>query len=124
MAVRVTGDEVDFVIKKDDLLPEISAVLKDDNGNIADLTTATGVNFHMYEVQNFKKGKIGSTKVDAAASVVGAPVDGTVKYTWTGTDTDTPDVYFAEFEVTLPSSKPMTFPNDGYLVVQVVESLD
>lgn len=102
-----------FRIKKGDLLPEIQGTCEDANGPI-DLTNATGVRFLM--------GLTGSTtnKVAAAATFVDRP-SGVVKYTWTGTDTDTVADYDGEFEVTWPGSKPETFPNRGFLKISVYQ---
>jgi hypothetical protein len=102
-----------FRIKRGDLLPEIEGTCEDDDGPV-DLTNATSVRFLM--------GVNGSStnKVAAAATFVSKP-DGTVKYTWAGTDTDTVGPYDGEFEVTWPGSKPETFPNRGFIKIDVFQ---
>lgn len=112
----------DFEIKENDLLPSITYQLQDAAGNI-DLT-GSSVKFIM-------SAQLGVTnKVDAAATIV-TPASGIVRYDWTGTDTDTPndpddpnDAYFAEWEITFPSTKKLTVPNDGYITVRIIPDLN
>lgn len=105
----------DATVKQGDLLPELTAILKDADGNIVDLTGATSAEFHMVPVGG------GVAKVNATATIVDPPA-GEVKYTWQGTDTDTVGDFYAEFEVTWVG-KTETFPNDGHLVLRVVDDL-
>lgn len=109
----------DFTIKKGDLLPPIEAILKDANGNVVDLTDATEVNFIM-QAQDSDTTKI-NTKAGTPAEIVNA-LGGQVRYSWVSTDTDTPGLYFAEFEVDW-SSVLQTFPNKGFIIVEIVEDL-
>ena len=56
-----------------------------------------------------KKEGESTAKVNAAATVVTASL-GRVKYTWTGTDTDTAGTYIGQFEMT-SGGKKRTAPN-------------
>jgi hypothetical protein len=103
-------------IKKDDLLPNIRATLTDADGSAIDLTLASGVRFVM------KKPGATTSKVNASASVV-TPGSGVVQYTWSGTDTNTSGVYYAEFEVNWGGGVYQTFPASGYLEVEIVPDL-
>ncbi len=109
----------DFTIKKNDLLPVIEAILKDANGNVVDLTDATEVNFIM-QAQDSDTPKV-NTKSGTPATIVN-PTGGQVRYSWTGTDTDTPGMYFAEFEVDW-TPELQTFPNRGFIIVEIIEDL-
>lgn len=103
----------DFYIKQNDLLPEIEVTcIRDDTGAVIDLTAATAVTFNMR-----KPGNNGTPKISAAGSFVDKP-NGIVKYTWTGTDTDTIGSFDAEFEVTI-GGKPLTFPNHEQLRIKI-----
>jgi hypothetical protein len=64
-------------------------------------------------------------KVNAAAAIDVDQVanKGKVSYTWVGTDTDTAGVYEAEWQATFAGSKPMTFPNDGHMVIRITDDL-
>lgn len=106
----------DFVIRKGDLLPELQATLTDQSGEAVDLTNTTGVRFHLRSPSQ------SSAKVASPATVV-TPADGIVRYVWSGTDTDTPGRYWAEFEVTFSDGRKQTFPNPGYLSVLITEQL-
>jgi hypothetical protein len=100
----------DFHLKAGDLLPALTAALKDGNGSPIDLTGAT-VTFRMR-----KRGATALT-VDAAASVVSAAA-GTVRYDWLSGDTDTHGLYDAEFRCELTGGRE-TVPNDRYITVRI-----
>lgn len=106
----------DFTIKRNDRLPELLATCLLANGAPADLTGAISVEFHM------KTAGGGAAKVDAAGVLV-TPAEGTVKYVWTGTDTDTSGSYLAEFEVMFSGTRTETFPNTGNITIDVVDDL-
>jgi phage baseplate assembly protein gpV len=104
-----------FYIKQNDTSPHLSATLKDADGNLIDLTSAT-VRFHMRKIG-------GSTAlVDAAATVV-AEDAGSVRYNWQAEDTETPGSFHAEFEVTYASGDIETFPNDSYVSVEITDDI-
>lgn len=104
-----------FFIKQNDTSPAMLATLQDANGNAVNLTGAT-VRFHMRPV--------GSTQVmvDQAATLV-TPLSGVVRYDWVGADTDTIGSYQAEFEVTYADASIETFPNDGYIRVEIIDDI-
>lgn len=105
-----------FVLKQNDTSPQIQATLKDSDNAVIDLSGAT-VRFHM------KAYGATSTKVDAAATIVGDAVNGVVKYVWQSGDTDTVGTYNAEFEVTYGDGNIETFPNDKNLTIVVKAEL-
>jgi hypothetical protein len=104
-----------FYIKQNDTQPAFQAILEDGAGDPINLDGAT-VRFHMRAIGAT------STKVDAAASVISA-LSGIVRYSWSAADTDTTGSFQAEFEVTYSDSTIETFPNDGYIRVEIVDDI-
>tara|TARA_R110001606_G_scaffold374883_1_gene532923 strand:- start:249 stop:572 length:324 start_codon:yes stop_codon:yes gene_type:complete len=90
-----------FIIKQNDTLPTLTAVLKDASGTVVDLTNCT---------VTFKMGSEVATKTSAAATITSA-TQGGVSYQWTASDTDTAGIYLGEFEVVKPTGLKETFPN-------------
>jgi hypothetical protein len=104
-----------FNIKEGDFLPVLQRTLYDENDAAVDLTNATSVKFTMKRGATTKISKVGCAIIDT--------LNGIVQYAWTGTDTDTPGVYDAEFQVTYVSAKIETFPNDGYIKITITPEL-
>ena len=48
---------------------------------------------------------------------------GRVKYVWQTGDTDTAGTFQGEFEVTYTSGEIETFPNDGYIGIEVLDDI-
>jgi hypothetical protein len=103
-----------FYIKQNDTQPRMLATLKDGDENVIDLTDAT-VRFHMRAVG-------GAVVTDAAAVVVTA-ASGLVRYDWSASDTEDTGSYQAEFEVTYADGTIETFPNNGYIRVQIGDDI-
>lgn len=104
-----------FYIKQNDTGPAMLATLQDANGNAINLTGAS-VRFHMRSICG------GNPVVDASATIV-TPTSGIVRYNWVAADTDTVGTYQAEFEVTYADASIETFPNDGYIAVQIIDDI-
>ena len=85
------------------------------NGAAVDLSGAT-VRFHMR-----KLGK-GTVVVDGAATVTGA-FTGQVRYAWSGSDTASIGTYNGEFEVTYSDGAIETFPNNGFISIEITDDL-
>lgn len=104
-----------FYIKQNDTVPSLRAALENGSGTAVDLTNAT-CNFHMRP--------LGSTTitVDASAQIV-TEATGIVQYNWIAADTDTVGSYQAEFEVTYPDGTIETFPNNGYIRVEITDDI-
>lgn len=105
-----------FYVKQNDTKPAIRATLKDGDGTVINLTDAT-VRFHMRAIGS------STNTVDAAATVVSPATGGVVQYSWAADDTDTIGTYQAEFEVTYGDLSVETFPNTGYIVVEIVDDI-
>jgi hypothetical protein len=109
---------VDHTIKQGDRVPELTATLTDAAGAPVNLTGNVGVVFRLTSVDSLT----GTPKVNASA-VVDSPTLATVHYAWAGTDTDTPGLYFGEFQLTWGDGRTTTFPNDGNLLIKIVAQL-
>lgn len=108
---------VDFTIKTGNVLPLLTATLKDDAGVAADLTNAS-VAFRMRNLTD------DTVKVNSAsAAVVGTPTAGNVAYTWQAGDTDTPGIYRGEWLVTFSGGRSASYPNDRDLLIAVMDAV-
>jgi len=92
----------EFIMKQFDTLPILTAILKDANGVVMNLSNTT---------VTFKMGTEISIKVTGATTITDT-LGGAVKYEWDPNDTDTAGVFFGEFEVVHLSGKKETFPNN------------
>jgi hypothetical protein len=112
-------EEPDFTIKRHDVLPTLRATLVDVDGDPADLTGAVTVRLLMRAVGD------STLKVDSTSVTIdGDPTTGRVEYLWQTTDTDTAELYEAEFEVMFSGSRKETFPNDDHrLLVRVYRDM-
>lgn len=104
-----------FSIVQDQLGPALEATLTKGDGTAQDLTGAT-VTLYM------ERRSTGTIKINGAAVTIVSAVAGTVKYTFTGTDTDTPGIYRAQWHVAGLSPTPVRFPtaHPGYFAVHVL----
>jgi len=100
-----------FYIKSGDVSPGIRTILYDSEDQEINLLNAR-VRFKMRELGT----KV--TFVDQPATIISSP-NGTVQYNWQPGETSTPGLYQAEFEVTYPDGSVETFPNDGYMDVEI-----
>jgi len=105
---------LDFYIKQNDSSPIIRAKLRGAGNAPLNLSAAT-VNFRMQKSS-------GENVVQGAAEIFD-PSEGTVQYTWQSGDTSVAGVYLAEFEVTYADGKVESFPNVGYMQVNIKPEL-
>lgn len=109
----------DLTLKAHDTWPPVRFTLSDANGPV-DLSTATTVKMIL-------KGTANTGAVTITGTCVPDPDQtankGKGSYTWATGDTDNPDTYNAEFEVTWGDGTIETFPNDGYKTVLIEEDL-
>lgn len=101
----------DFPIRQGNLLPLLDFQLLNQDGTAPDLTGLT-VTFTMRPVAG-----CGGPIVSGAAAIIDAK-GGFVEYTWQARDTDVPGLYIGEF-TTVIGGKPLSFPNQGYVLVRV-----
>jgi hypothetical protein len=103
----------DFVIKKGDRLPALRIEFSDSRGPI-DLTGCS----ILFNYRKKKNGTLISRNVaieDASAGVA--------QYLWQTDDTSEVGVYSAEFIVTFPDSRQLTFPSDSFLIFEIVTEI-
>lgn len=106
----------DFWLKQNDLRPTLDFQLRDRTGAVVNLTGAT-VKFMM------QAPGAASPKINAAATVIGAATNGQVRYTMTGTDTDTIGDYLGEWQVVFSDATTETFPNWEHLKVRILDDI-
>jgi hypothetical protein len=104
----------DITIKRGDTRHAIKAVLKDANDTPVDLTDCS-VNFHMAPLNR-------PAVISRAAHIENAAA-GEVWVVWGPRETDMAGVYRAEFEVIYDDGRHETFPNDGYISIQILNDL-
>lgn len=105
-----------FPIKTGDRLPLLRYVPINGDGSFPDLTSATVV-FNMST-------STGAPLIERSAAAIvdvtiGAETRQAFQYAWGASDTATPGNHNAEFEVTFPGGLPLTYPNDGYLIIKI-----
>lgn len=106
-----------FHLKVGDTRPEVAITVTDEaTGNALNLTGGSAT-FTM------KAEKGGAVKVNAIAATIYDAANGKVKYTWLTANVDTPGRYLAEFEITLSGGGIVTFPQDGYIEINIQEAL-
>lgn len=91
-----------FGMTQGDRSPAIEMRLLDGKGQPVNLTGAT-VDFVVWA-------RDGTLLIDAAATVVGDPLDGYVRYEWQAGDTDRPGAHKAQWRVTYADTAPEHFP--------------
>lgn len=104
-----------FQIKRGDLLPILSVVLAQSNGNPIPLGTAVGIRAIVR--QN------GRIIVSRPATIVDA-AGGEVALEWEDGDTDVAGLAEVEFEIIWPTLAPQTVPSAGGFEVQIIADLD
>lgn len=102
-----------FTIKQNDTSPALKIQCIDSSGTAIDITNAS-VEFHMINDSDDTE-KINSS---SGTSITDAS-NGYVQYEWSDGDTDTVGQYKAEFQVTYDDGTIETFPNNGFITVDI-----
>jgi hypothetical protein len=105
---------LDFYIKQNDSSPIIRANLRGAGNTALNLSAAT-VSFRMQKSS-------GDNVVQGSAEIFD-PSEGTVQYIWAPGDTSVSGIYLAEFEVAYADGKVESFPNVGYIQVNIKPEL-
>ena len=105
-----------FYIKEGDTSPAIEFALTPTDI----LLTGASVVFSMWD-------RRGTIKVNRQAATItddGSATDTpTVQYDWASADTDTAGTYYAEFEITYADTTVETFPNNGFITIQITKDI-
>lgn len=109
------GEVPTVTLKAGDRLPHVLMHLTGPDGTAVALPDGTAVQFHM------RPRKAGaSPTLDAAATIIDAD-SGLVDFAWRAGDTDTPGLFWGEFEVTFPGGLVQTFPGDGDIPITILK---
>lgn len=106
----------DFYIKQNDTSPALLATITDADGPVN--LTGASVTFYMASA-------VGSVKTiitSGAATVINAAT-GQVSYSWDAPDTAIAGIHIAEFEVVFSDASKETFPNDGYISINITPDI-
>jgi hypothetical protein len=106
---------VTITIKQDDTQPAMKVRLKNASGNAVNLTNATV----QVAIQHYSQPDI---KFLRDAYIQDA-ITGEVWLVWQSEETQVTGLYRIEFRVTYQDGSRETFPNDGYLMVNILERL-
>lgn len=106
---------LNFNIKQNDTSPTIRATLKGSDGESVNLNNAT-VTFRMRSLS-------GSGGTVSGSANIFDPSEGVVEYIWLPSDTSVADSYQAEFEVVYSDNRSETFPNTGYIRVEIISDI-
>ena len=104
----------DITIKRGDTRHALKAVLKDASGTPVDLTDCS-VSFHMAPLNR-------PAVISRAVHIEDAG-NGEVWMVWAPGETDIAGIFRAEFEVVYQDGRRETFPNDGYISIQILDDL-
>lgn len=109
--------EADFLLKKGDTASSIYSTLENSGGTAIDLTGASV----LWKLSPLAGGTL---TVAGTATIIqsGSTAVGQVQYPW-ATAIATAGRYLGEWEVTYLGGAVQTFPNDGYVIVDVVADL-
>ena len=105
----------DIVRKRNDTTPLYVTLTSD--GSSEPLTEASGVRFYMAE-----KSSGDGLKIDGKAQIVDAE-DGVVRYRFSPSDVDQSGFFVAEWEVKYSDGSILTFPDERYMTIEIIDDL-
>ncbi len=105
-----------FFIQTDDLKPDLSITVTDEDGNQVTFVEGTTAKFSMYD-------PVTGTTYTSAANAVISQTSTVTTFTqgWDAPMTVAPGTYYGRFLVTYPSGATLHIPNDDYIIVRVTE---
>lgn len=105
----------DLTLKQGNLEPGLFVTIVDTSGSVPSLSDAENVQLRFATLTG--------EELWVRNMVVEDADTGLVSYAWQDGDTDVPDTYYAEIEVTWAVARPQTYPPQGYLVIVVEPKL-
>lgn len=109
-----------FWLKYRDTKPDLIVYLKNPDGSAHDLTGSTGWKLHI-RLDGI------STVLTKVMAIEGSPELGALRYNWASADWNAGGLvqgtHRMEYEVVGPGAARLTFPNDGYDVLRIVDDL-
>lgn len=109
----MSASATEFVIKQNDLEPPIVGTVTDPLGTPINLTGATN------QVLILKPIGGGAAQRLSTGTTILSAAGGRIKHAWVAGETATAGSFFAEWEVTWPSSRVQTFPTEGTFSVVI-----
>lgn len=106
-----------FTIKRGDTSPNIEFELRDADGSRKDISGYNDVSFYMRDRDT--EGVVISDNTSGNVIVTDAQ-RGEVEYDWQSGDTESVSTYDAELEVEFGNGKIETFPNNGFVEIEIV----
>lgn len=94
----------EFTIRQNDTSEALTATLNDSVGTVFSLAGCTVV----FSMRSFTTGLV---QISRASATIVSAANRQVKYVWVVGDTSIAGEFLAEFEVTFPDGKILTFPN-------------
>jgi hypothetical protein len=110
----------DHIVRQGDFGDVIESVLVDSEGVAVSLSGAT-IRFTMAPITGGVATFTDDADNDQSDTLPSS--FGNVSYVWAESDTSTPGLYLAEWEVTFAGGQQQTFPNSGYITVLITEQL-
>jgi len=108
-----------YKIKRGDTSPKIKFTLRDKNGSV-DIRGYRDIHFFMRDAD--REYVIVADNIDGNVDVTDAEF-GRVEYQWKSDDTNEIGNFEAEVQVEFGDGNIETFPNDGYVDIEVVEDI-
>jgi len=102
----------DFVLKKSNTVPILTATLSDSNG-VVNLTAASSVRIKVARAET------PTVSILNALCAIVSPTLGKISYTWQAADTAIAGDYVFEFAVAWADGSNDTFPNDRMLTLRI-----
>lgn len=106
---------IDFILKKGDTLPILRIVFLNDDGS--------PINLAGYSILFKYRLKQDNSTIVTRNAVIEDAVNGIAQYSWNNEDTSSLGVYIGEFIIISPSGKESSFPEDTYIIFEIIDDI-